>query len=118
MRPFPVRNHSWIVPAAATLWAMFSLWMLAPHVSLSPTVGRAAATLMTVELVALLAWSYGSENCDPGGCAPFSEVAGVAARTDVPVLAAVLVLLAAVDLRRRSRLDRTEHPRDSMPKRA
>ena len=47
--------------------------------------------LLSVELGMLAIWSYGSEGCDERTCAPLAQAAGIAARTDVPVLAAVYV---------------------------
>ena len=107
-----------MIAAAATLWAMFSVWVVAPHVGLSRTLERAAATLLAIELVALLAWSYGTEGCEPGACTPFPQVAGIAARTDVPLLACVLVILVVADLTRAWRVAAARRGRDSAPERA
>jgi hypothetical protein len=86
--------------AAATLWFMFSLWIAAPWVGVSPAIERTAAGLFAVELVTLLAWSYGTEGCDGGACGPLTRAAGTAARIDVPVLAALLLVAALLRLRR------------------
>ena len=56
--------------------------------------------LAVAELVALLVWSYGT----PARARPArgsSQAAGAAARTDIPILAALFVVLALVRLRRR-----------------
>jgi hypothetical protein len=107
-----------MLAAAATLWAMFSLWIVAPHVGLARPLERAAATLLAVEFVALLVWSYGTEGCESGACTAFPQVAGIAARTDVPLLACVLVMLAVADLTRAWRMDAGRRRRDSVPRRA
>ncbi len=76
-----------MVAAALTLWLMFGLWVAAPALGLRPGVARTAVVLLVAELGALLVWSYGCEF----GCTPAGDVAGTAARTDVPVLAALFV---------------------------
>jgi hypothetical protein len=83
-----------MVAAAITLWTMFSLWLIAPLVGMPDRTARIAITLAAVELVALLAWSYGVEACSDSTCAPIAQAAGVAARTDVPALAAAFVVIA------------------------
>jgi hypothetical protein len=83
-----------MVAAAITLWTMFSLWLIAPLVGLPPTVARIAIAISSAELLALLAWSYGVEDCDERTCAPLARAAGIAARADVPALAAAFLLLA------------------------
>ena len=50
--------------------------------------------------MALLVWSY-EPACDGATCTGFAQAAGVAARTDIPILAALFVVLALVRLRRR-----------------
>ncbi len=76
-----------VVAAALTLWLMFSLWVAAPALDLPRGIARTAAALLTAELVALLSWSYG---CDVE-CTPAADVAGTAARTDIPVLAVLFI---------------------------
>jgi hypothetical protein len=90
-----------MVAAAITLWTMFSLWLLAPLVGMPPVTARVAMTLLSVELCALLVWSYGAEGCDESTCAPLARAAGVAARMDVPALAAAFLVAAILRLRRR-----------------
>ena len=89
-----------MVAAAITLWTMFSLFLIAPLAELPPAVGRVAATLCAVELVALLAWSFGMERCAESTCAPIAQAAGIAARTDIPALATAFVVFALLRLRR------------------
>ena len=57
--------------------------------------------LAVAELVALLVWSYGTQRCEGAACTGFAQAAGAAARTDIPILAALFVVLALVRLRRR-----------------
>jgi hypothetical protein len=89
-----------MIAAAVTLWMMFSLWLVAPLVGAPAAVRKIAAATLWVELVALLTWSYGSETCDERTCAPLAQAAGIAARTDVPALAAVVLVVSAVQIRR------------------
>jgi hypothetical protein len=90
-----------MVAAAITVWIMFSLWLMAPLVGMSPLTARVALSLSAVEVFALLAWSYGVEFCDEPTCAPLARAAGIAARTDVPALAAAFLVAAVVRMRRR-----------------
>jgi hypothetical protein len=76
-----------VVAAALTLWFMFALWVAAPSLAVPAGVARTAAFLLAAELVTLLAWSYGCEF----GCTPLGQVAGTAARTDIPVLAGLFI---------------------------
>jgi hypothetical protein len=92
-----------MLAAAITLWTMFSLFLIAPLARLPATIGRVAATLCAVELVALLTWSYGVERCVEPTCAPVAQAAGIAARTDIPALAAAFLVFAFLRLRRLSR---------------
>jgi hypothetical protein len=85
-----------MLAATLTLWGMFSLWLMGPRMGIPPLLVRTAGALLAAELVALLAWSYGSEGCDEPECAPLARSIGLAARTDIPILAAALVLVAAV----------------------
>jgi hypothetical protein len=93
-----------MLAAAGTLWLMFAVWISAPTAGLPRAIERAAAVLLGAELVALLAWSYGTEQCDGRTCAPLAQASGVAARVDIPVLAVLLLVAGAVQLRRRAAL--------------
>jgi hypothetical protein len=111
LAPAPAaRNHSTMVAAAITLWTMFSLWLVAPLVGARGSVRKLAAVVLWGELVALLVWSYGVERCDERTCAPLAQAAGIAARTDVPALAGVVLLLTVVHLRRAARRAGTASP--------
>src|SRR5215210_4942356 len=87
--------------ATLTIWALFSSFLIFPLAGLPAWWQRTAMTLLVVELVALAAWSYGSVGCDERPCAPLAETGRAAAALDVPVLAAVLIVLAVVYGRRR-----------------
>ena len=85
-----------MVAAALTIWVMFSLWLVAGMARLPPRVGQVALLLLLAELTSLAVWSYGSEGCDERTCAPLAQAAGIAARTDVPILAAAFVVATLV----------------------
>jgi hypothetical protein len=89
-----------MLAAAITLWTMFSLFLIAPLARLPAAVGRVAAILCSLELVALLAWSFGVERCVEATCAPVAQAAGIAARTDIPALAGAFLVVAFLRLRR------------------
>lgn len=78
------------VIAAATIWSMFSCFLLFPRLGLPPMLHRSAMTLLVAEIVALGMWSYGS----PG--APGSEAGRSLAALDIPLLAVGLVALAII----------------------
>ena len=92
-----------MVAAAITLWLLFSVWVMAPIVGIAGPLERTAAWLLAVELVALLAWSYGVESCDEPTCAPLARAAGIAARTDIPALTGAFLILTLLRLRRSQR---------------
>jgi hypothetical protein len=79
---------------------MFSLWIIGPHASLPARIARVAGIFCVVELVALLVWSYGIEACAERTCAPLAQAAGIAARTDIPALAAAFLVFACIRWRR------------------
>jgi hypothetical protein len=89
-----------MIAAAMTIWLMFSLWLIVPLAGLPGLMARVAGTLVSVELIALLTWSYGTEDCVEPTCAPVAQAAGIAARTDIPALAAAFLVFAFVRLRR------------------
>jgi hypothetical protein len=84
-----------MIASLATIWILFSVWLLCPHVGISPLAGRIVGWTLVAELTLVLAWSYGTQACSDRACAPVAQAAGVAARVDVPVLA-VLIVAAAV----------------------
>ena len=93
-----------MLAAALTVWVLFSVWLLVPLVSLPRSLARVAAVLLWAELAALLVHSYGTEGCDDATCAPLARAAGVAARTDVPLLTAAFIAIACVQLAREARV--------------
>jgi hypothetical protein len=96
------------VTATATLWVLFSCFLLFPRMGLPPLMHRTAMTLLVAELVALAMWSYGSEDCVKRPCAAIAEAGRTAAALDVPLLSAALVALGMIrgvrTLRRRQRI--------------
>jgi len=80
--------------ATATIWAMFSCFLLFPLLGLPPLLRRSAVVLLVAELVALAMWSYGSEDCVERPCSAVAEIGRTAAALDVPLLSAGLVVLA------------------------
>ena len=87
-----------MLAAALTIWLMFSLWMIAPFIRAPGAIATTAMALAVAELVALLVWSY-SDTCEGAACTGLAQAAGAAARTDIPILAALFVVLALVRLR-------------------
>jgi len=84
------------------LWVMFSVWMIAPSLELPREVARTSGALAIAEVGALLAWSFGTEGCAPSGCVALAHVAGDAARSDIPLLGALFLVVAVVRLWRPS----------------
>jgi hypothetical protein len=76
------------VVATATIWSMFSCFLLFPRLGLPPVWHRTAMALLTGELLALGVWSYG------GRGAPGAEAARSAAAIDIPLLALTLIVFA------------------------
>ena len=84
------------IVAAATIWGMFSCFLLFPQLGLPAVFHRTAITLLVTELVALAMWSYGSEGCVRRPCAPVAEAGRSAAAIDIPLLSLALVVLAVM----------------------
>lgn len=80
----------------ATLWSMFSCLLLFPLLGMPVHLYRAATTLLTAELVAMLVWSFGSDECTERPCAPLAEAGRTVASVDVPLLALLVVVLAII----------------------
>jgi hypothetical protein len=93
---------------AATLWGLWSCWLLAQHMGAPAGITRANAALIVVELVALGVHSFG---CDDGGCGPAGHAAGTAATVDVPLLALVFVALAIASAWRHAQRAASSVPR-------
>lgn len=101
------RNHARVLTAALTVWILFSFWLIAPLLGLPHPLRRVGAAILWAELVALLLYSYGSEGCLERTCAPVAQAAGIAARTDLPILAVAFLAITGIHLVRRADLTRT-----------
>jgi hypothetical protein len=91
-----------MLAAAITVWAMFSVWLIAPHARAPARIGRIAGVMCSAELLALLMWSYGVEVCSERTCAPVAQALGIAAGVDIPLLAAAFLVFACVRWRRQA----------------
>ena len=83
-----------MLAALATVWILFSVWLMSPLVGIAPRAARLVGAALLTEIGLLLAWSYGTDLCLERTCAPIAQAAGVAARIDLPVLAVVIVAAA------------------------
>ena len=94
--------------AAATIWAMFSCFLLFPLFGLPRRLQHAAMTLLTAEVVAVLVWGFASEGCLRRPCSAAAEAARTAAGVDIPLLALAFVTFAFIrgvrDVRRSRRV--------------
>jgi hypothetical protein len=90
-----------MLAAALTVWILFSFWLTAPLLSVPAQLRRVGAWLLWAELVALLIHSYGTEGCQDDTCAPLAQTIGVAARVDLPILAAAFLAITLAHLARR-----------------
>jgi hypothetical protein len=89
--------------AAATLWCLFSAWLIFGHVGVARMLRTAVASLMWVQFGAVLVWSFGTEDCVRHPCAPLAEAGRSAATIDLPALSAVVLALVVADGIRRRR---------------
>lgn len=89
--------------AAATLYGLFSAWLLFPLFGVRRMLITSAAALMWIEFVAVIAWGLTREDCARGSCSALGEAAGAAVAVDLPVLSAAVVALAVADAVRRRR---------------
>jgi hypothetical protein len=99
------------IAATATIWAMFSCFLLFPRLGLPAVFHRTAMTLLTAELLALMVWSYGR---DAGG--PAVDTASSAAAIDIPLLSVALVVLAVLFGARVIYFRRNEDSRHGFPR--
>ena len=83
----------------ATIWCLWSCWLLCQYVHAPALLTRGAAGLLVAEFLALLVRSFG---CGEGDCGIGARAAGSVATVDVPVLAALLVAAATVHAWRRA----------------
>ncbi len=84
------------VVVVATLWSMFSCFLIFPQLGLPLYLRRAATSVMAAEFVAMLVWSFGSEECVERPCGAIAEAGRTAAAVDVPLLALAVVALAII----------------------
>jgi hypothetical protein len=92
-----------MLAAALTVWVLFSFWLAAPLLGVPDRLRRIGGALLWAEIVALLVYSYGVENCIADTCAPLAQAAGIAARTDLPILVGAFLAITAFHLLRRAR---------------
>ena len=92
-----------VLIAAATMWALFSCFLIFPLLGFPPAWHRVAIFLLALEFVALMFWSYGSDGCTARPCAPAAEAGRTAAMIDIPLLTVALITFAIVTGLRRSR---------------
>ena len=84
------------VTVAATLWGLFSAFLILPLLGLPRFLHRAVATLLAAELVTFGIWHFGSQGCAVRPCAAFAEVGRTAAALDIPLLSLVLLVFAII----------------------
>jgi hypothetical protein len=82
--------------AGATIWGLFSCFLLFPHLGVPTVLQRAATFLLAAEFVLALAWKYGSEGCLERPCGAGAEAARTAVSLDIPLLSVALVALAVI----------------------
>jgi hypothetical protein len=95
-----------LLVSAATLWVLFSIWLLFPHLAVPRMLTRAAATLLALEFVTVTAYGFATEDCTHRPCSPVSEATRTAAGVDLPGLTVVVIALAvahAIRLHRAAR---------------
>jgi hypothetical protein len=90
-----------MLAAALTVWILFSFWLTAPLMRVPDPLRRVGGGLLWAELAALLVYSYGAEGCNEVTCAPLAQAAGIAARTDLPILAGAFLALTFIHLARK-----------------
>jgi hypothetical protein len=91
---------------AATLWVLFSIWLLFPYLAVPRMLTRAAATLLAFEFVTVTTWGFATEDCVRRPCGALSEATRSAAGLDLPALTVVVIGLAVADAVRRERASR------------
>jgi hypothetical protein len=84
------------VVVVATLWSMFSCVLIFPMLGMPVYLQRAVTTLLAAEFVAMLVWTFGSEECVERPCAPLAEAGRTAAAVDVPLLSLAVIALAII----------------------
>jgi hypothetical protein len=97
--------------AAATLWCLFSGFLIFPHVGVPALLRTATATLMWLELLAAVTWGFASEGCVRRPCSPLAETARAAAGLDIPALSLVVLGLVIAHGMRGRRLSASRRAR-------
>jgi hypothetical protein len=87
--------------AAATLYGLFSAWLLFPLLGVPRTLTTSTAVLAWIEFLAVLTWGYTREDCARGSCSPLAEAARTAVAIDLPALSIVVVVVAVAHAVRR-----------------
>lgn len=88
--------------AAATLYGLFSAWLLFPLFGVPRALTTSTAMLAWLEFLAVLTWGSTREECARGSCSPLAEAARTAVAVDLPALSIVVLALAvAYAVRRR-----------------
>jgi hypothetical protein len=89
--------------AAATLYGLFSAWLLFPLFGVPRLLTTSTAVLLCLEFLAVLTWGYTREDCAHGPCGPLAEAARTAVAVDLPALSIAVVALAVAHAVRRRR---------------
>ena len=84
------------VTVVATVWGLFSAFMIFPLLGLPVLLQRAVGTLLAAEIVAFGIWHFGSEGCAVRPCAAFAETGRTAASLDIPLLFLALLACAMI----------------------
>jgi hypothetical protein len=88
---------------AATLWVLFSIWLLFPYMAVPRMLMRATAILLTLEFLAVTAYGFATEDCTNRPCSAVSEATRSAAGVDLPALTLVVIALAVAHALRAAR---------------
>jgi len=102
--------------AAATLWCLFSGFLVFPHIGVPPLLRIATGMLMWLELLTALTWGYAGEGCAQRPCSPLAETARAAAGLDIPALSLVVLGLVIAHGLRGRRLSARRRSRLKTPK--
>jgi hypothetical protein len=94
------------VTVAATIWGLFSAFLIFPLLGLPRLQQRTVGTLLAAELVAVFIWHFGSEGCTERPCATFAEAGRTAASLDIPLLSLAALVFAIIRGLRTWRLHR------------
>ena len=80
--------------AAATLYGLFSAWLLFPLFGVPRMLTTSTAVLTWLEFLAVLTWGYTREDCARGSCSPLAEGARTMVAVDLPALSIAVVAFA------------------------